>query len=125
MRYVLLLAFACSSREGEPRVATISVAGTPYEVKSAVTSGTHIALSTGAMDCATVSPDADVILSRGALGWTLGGKRFTQIHTAKLESMAGATLEVSRGGLALGGSGTIGGNAVELAGRIPIVECPD
>src|SRR5262245_50280911 len=123
MRLLLLLACACSSKE-EPRMATIGVAGTQYQVKSAVASGTHIALSTGAMDCANVSPDADVILSRGTLGWTLGGKRFSQIHTAKLESMAGATLDVSRGAITLGGSGTIGGNAIELAGRIHVVECP-
>jgi hypothetical protein len=125
MRLLLVLVIAaCGGKSEELTPATITVGAQKLELKSAVVHGTHVIVSTGPLDCAPPSLDAQIVLARGELGWTLGGTLFPQIITAKDEAMKGVTIEIGQGTVALGGSGIMGGQKVELAGKLATLDCP-
>jgi hypothetical protein len=123
MRFVLLLALIGCKAE-EPKGATIAIDGKSYPLASAVAHGSHLALSTGTMDCTNV-PIAEVMLSQSDFGWTLGGSALAnKLHTAKADAMKDVTLTVESRVVSLGGHGSIGGMKVELSGAMTVLDCP-
>jgi hypothetical protein len=125
MRWLLILTIAaCGGKREELTAATITIGAQKLELKGAVVHGTHVIVSTGPLDCSQPTLDAQVVLARGELGWTLGGTLFPQIITAKDEAMKGVTLEIGQGTVALGGNGIMGGQKIELAGTLVALDCP-
>jgi hypothetical protein len=120
---VLLALVACKSDEVSAP-ATIEVMGKRLALHSAVVQGSHVVVSTGALDCTLAQQDAEVILARGELGWTLGGTLVGQIHTAKHDAATGAKLAPAGRSVELGGTLKIGPHDVALAGTLVAIDCP-
>ncbi len=114
---------------------TITVAGNKLELHGVVLHDTQIVLSTGPKDCSGLTPFAPITLRHDAGAWELSGTWITRPLTATDDSgtMKATSFKVGTQGtsadgpiaaVSLGGSGTIGGYKIELAGKVEAIDCP-
>jgi len=114
--------------------ASITIAGHKLPVVGAILRGTEITLSTGPKDCTTVLPFAQVILRHQNGAWELSGtwipKPKTETdtgggmnHTTFKVGVEGKSDDGAVASVEIGGSGTIGGYEIGLAGTVEAIDC--
>lgn len=116
--------------------ATVTIANQRLEVKGAIAKPNgDLYLTTAQKDCSRGAPLAPVIVERVRGAWRVTGTWLDRELTADAPKAPKALAAVRRAtgksddgptvNLALSGSGTFGGYAVELAGEIEAIECKE
>jgi hypothetical protein len=116
-------------KDNHVSAATISIAGTKVDVKSAIVSGDDLTLSSGPKDCSTVTPWSQVVVKRTGGKWSLAGTWFVDESTSDAPNLK-ATLGAQGSGkdgptiaLTVTGSDKIGAYPVTLDGTVEAIDC--
>jgi hypothetical protein len=116
-------------KDSHVSAASITVAGKKLDLASATVTGDDLVFSTGPKDCSGVWPWAQVTLKRASGNWTLSGTWFDKDHSAPadLKVTLGAQGSGKDGptmAVAIAGTATIDGYAIQLDGTIEAIDCP-
>src|SRR4051812_43830091 len=116
-------------KDSHVSAATIEIAGTKLDIKSATVSGDDLVLSSGPKDCSTVTPWSQVLLRRTAGTWSLSGTWFVDESKGPAPSLK-ATLGAQGSGkdgptiaVTVTGSDKIGAYPIKLDGTIEAIDC--